>query len=803
MLPTLSLVPFYRLKWEDSNTVLTFAELFFCVVEEEIANGRAVAFKAKCLLCGAVISPFGTEFTGSGRRKWQRKPLLRHLKTVHKASHKQIEGEFSSVASLQQETERCRRMKEKGIETFMIPKKRRAVEDEDCCSKRACTTTPATDPEDERVFMSIKDVGRGLELLKTKTLSVMKSMRVLTANIALSWDKRSENVGLYWNKEIASYYISDSTLPFIYKGVKTMIKALIPLFSGYSLTCDCWSNRKASFKAICYHIHVYHDNHYCSLLLDVIPISDGSAVTLESSFRRLCEEYGLDEKCLITTDNASNNVSCFGESRVSCAAHSINTACTHTMSLTADTSTYILKRNERKEIAEYFCTAETVCSVFKGAAYNDFVSWYARARVVMKDLVPVEVKKPPKSCETRWIGKILYLEWLREYGVAVLRYLLCTGVRGISLEDLHSCVKQLPEVLALLNVMNNALNLLTSEKKASSHLVLPVLLSMKKLFERVQDGLVYRIPQLMVKSFLHELNEGCLSLTEKEMIPFKRASGCYPFLKDIAPELYECCMKQAEEYYQSILKGCTRDQISLLCRCGERFETYLTSVVSLLPCGLKRSPNDLTKALTYRKGGIDSVLLVGKLGVEMSSLLECLVYLSEEDIDWSLNKLNKKRGKKNGKRNSAKAIAEQKKLLEKWKTIGGSYESDSGLASLPSSGTQLMYNDALKELVSDVPSPDLLDFQVKYKSEKRKAKDPIAVMYESCLHVASTEADCERFFRILSLTVCKPYQVNINSSKACMIAFARNYAREIYYSMGNGKQQERSIYEIFLDCLVC
>ena len=59
--------------------------------------------------------------------------------------------------------------------------------------------------------MSIKDVGRGLELTKKKTLSVMKSMRVLTvmetmrvltvmksmrvltANIALSWDKRSEN----------------------------------------------------------------------------------------------------------------------------------------------------------------------------------------------------------------------------------------------------------------------------------------------------------------------------------------------------------------------------------------------------------------------------------------------------------------------------------------------------------------------------------------------------------------------------------------------------------------------------------
>ena len=99
------------------------------------------------------------------------------------------------MTSLQQQTERGRLMKENGIESFMIPKKRRAVEDEDCCSKRARTATPATDPEDERIFTSIKDVGRGLELTTKKTLSVMKSMRVLTANIALSWDKRSEKIG--------------------------------------------------------------------------------------------------------------------------------------------------------------------------------------------------------------------------------------------------------------------------------------------------------------------------------------------------------------------------------------------------------------------------------------------------------------------------------------------------------------------------------------------------------------------------------------------------------------------------------
>ena len=99
------------------------------------------------------------------------------------------------MTSLQQETERGRLMKEKGIETFMTPKKRRAAEDEGSSCKRARTATPATDPEEERVFKSIKDVGRGLELTKKKTLSVMKSMRVLTANIALSWDKRSEKIG--------------------------------------------------------------------------------------------------------------------------------------------------------------------------------------------------------------------------------------------------------------------------------------------------------------------------------------------------------------------------------------------------------------------------------------------------------------------------------------------------------------------------------------------------------------------------------------------------------------------------------
>ena len=54
----------------------------------------------------------------------------------------------------------------------------------------------------------------------------------------------------------------------------------------------------------------------------------------------------------------------------------------------------------------------------------------------------------------------------------------------------------------------------------------------------------------------------------------------------------------------------------------------------------------------------------------------------------------------------------------------------------------------------------LLDF---YEDRNEKsASDPITLMYENNLHISATEADCERFFRIMSLVVKKPHLVRLN-----------------------------------------
>lgn len=62
----------------------------------------------------------------------------------------------------------------------------------------------------------------------------------------------------------------------------------------------------------------------------------------------------------------------------------------------------------------------------------------------------------------------------------------------------------------------------------------------------------------------------------------------------------------------------------------------------------------------------------------------------------------------------------------------------------------------------------------------------------------STEADTERFFRVYSLEVDIPYMTNMSSQKASYIAFARYYAREIYYYMGKGKDCNENIIKITL-----
>lgn len=111
----------------------------------------------------------------------------------------------------------------------------------------------------------------------------------------MMWRRRGNSLHLYWDTEIASYGVIDKYLPKICKNVKAMLKCLTSLFTDYSFSCDCWSTLKVDFKAVCFFLHVYFENQYHSFLLDVVPIEDGSAFSIDESFKRICRVWAVSE----------------------------------------------------------------------------------------------------------------------------------------------------------------------------------------------------------------------------------------------------------------------------------------------------------------------------------------------------------------------------------------------------------------------------------------------------------------------------------------------------------------------------
>jgi len=251
-------------------------------------------------------------------------------------------------------------------------------------------------------------------------------------------------------------------------------------------------------------------------------------------------------------------------------------------------------------------------------------------------------------------------------------------------------------------------------------------------------------------------------------------------------------MEEAEHFYQNNITKSSDRQKSLLCDSGKSFRTYVEYVSGLIQEKDKIDKTALKNALTHRKGSVNSMLLNGRIGQEMTSIIQSLLLISEENIDTQLKGFGRKQ-KNDGKK--SRPEDERLVLLLKWKTIGG---TEDRYANCPMSGESLVGYDAIKVLVSEEKVAELYTFHKKYEPSKMMAENPLRIMYESCLHIPATEADCERFFRILSLVVNKPYQVNINPERVCQIAFVKSFTDEIYYSIGVERSKRRSVYDIFL-----
>lgn len=207
----------------------------------------------------------------------------------------QIEQQFNSMSDLKNDVAGGKTTKQSSISTFLS-------------SKRPVPDTPSVEPvpkipllaspfpEERNIVLFLpKELEESVGYFPIKPHMVMKVMRVSLTHIAMTWRRRGNSLHLYWDTEIASHGVIDKYLPTICRNVKAMLKCLTSLFTDYSFSCDCWSTLKTGFKAVCFFLHVYFENQYYSFLLDVVPIEDGSAFSIDESFKRICGVWAVSE----------------------------------------------------------------------------------------------------------------------------------------------------------------------------------------------------------------------------------------------------------------------------------------------------------------------------------------------------------------------------------------------------------------------------------------------------------------------------------------------------------------------------
>ena len=439
---------------------------------------------------------------------------------------------------------------------------------------------------------------------------------------------------------------------------------------------------------------------------------------------------------------------------------------------------------------------------------NELGIWYEQYKEKMPDLNNITLKKPGKPCATRWLERIHHFEYLREYGVLIFRFLCCSNCKPINMPLLYDCLVQLPEILFLLNVVNNSLETLAYEKKATAHLVLPILEELKKFFNYCRINCTCKVPKLMAKSFLYELEKGCLKPNEYELPYYQCASACYKTLSIINSDLMKTCVNTANGKYKEFFDKNYPDR---------EFVGY-ENMFSGLKFSYSTVPQDVLKevinnSIYFREDGASKYFLVGELLDQYeASFLESISLLPEKEIDRL-----KKSFQKESKPVEKKSKPEEKKskrsrghppkkpnademidMIEKWKSNGCAEDDNNPPSNLPMNINDLQDNHPFMKYISTKISPSIFINPV---AESTEGYQNLALrkLYEFSLCTAPTEADCERFFRILSLFVKKQYRTNMKADSWCKLSFLKYYGKGIYFLFGYGRNDKTNIENVLLD----
>ena len=137
-------------------------------------------------------------------------------------------------------------------------------------------------------------------------------------------------------------------------------------------------------------------------------------------------------------------------------------------------------------------------------------------------------------------------------------------------------------------------------------------------------------------------------------------------------------------------------------------------------------------------------------------------------------------------------------MIEKWKSNGCAEDDKNPASNLPKSINDLHKKHPFKKFISTKRSPSIFINPV---AESTEGYQNLALreLYEFSLCTAPTEADCERFFRILSLFVKKQYRTNMKADTWCKLSFLKYYGKEIYFLFGYGRNDKTNIENVLLD----
>ena len=205
----------------------------------------------------------------------------------------------------------------------------------------------------------------------------------------------------------------------------------------------------------------------------------------------------------------------------------------------------------------------------------------------------------------------------------------------------------------------------------------------------------------------------------------------------------------AEEEYGRILQSLGEERLRTPTRSRESFARYMTSVVDDIPQQEIHTKASFLDALKSRELGMQGSLMVGELGDSLTHSLRSLAGRSEKSADQEINTFRKNISTRKRRGQSFEEPNDRLFLLEQWKLYGRSSDAtpaSSGVSEEQRRKTRLF----LSSIVAGQRKEEFHCLVNKERLCRNKPTDPVTILKESVLHLSTTEAECEQFFRILS-----------------------------------------------------